>query len=111
MDTRRFVIDDRPRPGRARTAHRPRALPAVRAGVDHMGPRPSIRDAITIWFAYAVGREVRIIDYDKASGVGLGHYARVIVSRPYVCDTSRRDVLQFLHCTTGRAMPPKRSAI
>jgi len=84
MDTRRFVIDDRPRPGRARTAHRPRALPAVRAGVDHVGPRRGIRDATTIWFAYAVGREVRIIDYDKASGVGLGHCARAIVSRPYV---------------------------
>lgn len=43
-----------------------------------------IRDATSIWFAQIVGREVRLIDYYEASGVDLGHYAREIMSRPYV---------------------------
>jgi hypothetical protein len=43
-----------------------------------------IRDATAIWFAQAVGREIRIIDYYEASGVDLGHYVREIAARPYV---------------------------
>ena len=42
-----------------------------------------IRDATAIWFAQAIGREVRLIDYYEASGVDLGHYVREIVARPY----------------------------
>ena len=43
-----------------------------------------IRDATAIWFAQAVGREIRIIDYYEGSGVDLGHYVREINSRDYV---------------------------
>ena len=42
-----------------------------------------IRDATAIWFAQAIGREVRLIDYYEASGVDLGHYVREILARPY----------------------------
>jgi phage terminase large subunit len=42
-----------------------------------------IRDATAIWFAQAIGREVRLIDYYEASGVDLGHDVREIVARPY----------------------------
>ena len=41
-----------------------------------------IRDATAIWFAQALGREVRLIDYYEASGVDLGHDVREIVARP-----------------------------
>jgi phage terminase large subunit len=42
-----------------------------------------IRDATAIWFAQAVGREIRIIDYYEAAGVDLGHYVRELNARPY----------------------------
>lgn len=43
-----------------------------------------IGDATAIWFAQVVGKEVHIIDYYAASGVGLDHYAKVLRERPYV---------------------------
>ena len=43
-----------------------------------------IDDATAIWFAQSVGREVRLIDYYEASGVGLDHYAKVLGERAYV---------------------------
>lgn len=43
-----------------------------------------IRDATAIWFAQAVGREIRIIDYYEATGVDLGHYVREIGNKPYL---------------------------
>ncbi len=43
-----------------------------------------IGDSTAIWFAQVVGREVRVIDYYEASGVGLDHYARVLRERPYL---------------------------
>ncbi len=42
-----------------------------------------IRDATAIWFAQAIGREVRIIDYYEAAGVDLGHYVKELAARPY----------------------------
>lgn len=42
-----------------------------------------IGDSTAIWFAQTVGREVRVIDYYEASGVGLDHYAKVLKERPY----------------------------
>jgi hypothetical protein len=42
-----------------------------------------IGDSTSIWFAQAVGREVRLIDYYEASGVGLDHYASVLHAKPY----------------------------
>lgn len=43
-----------------------------------------IGDSTAIWFAQIVGREVRIIDYYEASGVGLDHYAQVLRGKPYL---------------------------
>ncbi|MFZ5789762.1 MAG: terminase large subunit domain-containing protein [Pseudomonadota bacterium] len=43
-----------------------------------------IGDSTAIWFAQAVGLEVRLIDYEEASGVGLDHYVRLLKSKPYI---------------------------
>lgn len=43
-----------------------------------------IGDSTAIWFAQTVGREIRIIDYYEASGVGLDHYAKVLRDRAYL---------------------------
>ncbi len=43
-----------------------------------------IGDATAIWFAQIVGKEVRLIDYYEASGVGLDHYAKTLASKRYV---------------------------
>jgi hypothetical protein len=43
-----------------------------------------IADATAIWFAQAVGREIRIIDYYESSGVGLAHYVRELQKRDYL---------------------------
>jgi hypothetical protein len=43
-----------------------------------------IRDSTAIWFAQAIGREIRIIDYYESSGVDLGHYVRELNERPYL---------------------------
>lgn len=42
-----------------------------------------IGDSTAIWFYQQVGREVRLIDYYEASGVGLDHYAKELRSKPY----------------------------
>lgn len=42
-----------------------------------------IGDSTAIWFAQWVGRELRVIDYYEASGVGIEHYAKVVSERPY----------------------------
>lgn len=41
-------------------------------------------DATAIWFAQVCGREVHVIDYYQASGVGLDHYVKVLQERGYV---------------------------
>ncbi len=43
-----------------------------------------IDDATAIWFAQAAGRELRLVDYYEASGVGLEHYAKQLKEKPYV---------------------------
>ncbi len=43
-----------------------------------------IGDSTAIWFAQQVGREVRIVDYYEASGVGLDHYAKVLQAKGYL---------------------------
>lgn len=45
-----------------------------------------ISDSMSIWFAQAVGREVRIIDYYEAAGYGFDHYAQVLKAKPYTYD-------------------------
>lgn len=42
-----------------------------------------VGDSTAIWFAQQVGKEVRIIDFYEASGVGLDHYAKVLREKPY----------------------------
>ncbi len=42
-----------------------------------------IGDSTAIWFAQFVGQEIRIIDYYESSGVGLDHYAKVLLDKEY----------------------------
>ncbi len=42
-----------------------------------------VGDSTSIWFVQQLGREVRVIDYYEASGVGLDHYAKVLREKPY----------------------------
>lgn len=46
-----------------------------------------IGDATSIWFVQQIGRQVRVIDFYEASGVGLDHYAKVLKEKPYVYGT------------------------
>lgn len=46
-----------------------------------------IGDAMAIWFAQQVGREIRLIDYYVNSGEGMAHYAKVLGEKPYVYGT------------------------
>jgi hypothetical protein len=43
-----------------------------------------IGDSTAIWFAQVVGREMRIIDYYEASGVGIDHYVKMLREKPYL---------------------------
>jgi len=43
-----------------------------------------IGDSTSIWFAQLIGREVRLIDFYEASGVGLEHYVKLLNQKPYV---------------------------
>lgn len=43
-----------------------------------------IGDSTAIWFCQQVGKEVRVIDYYEASGVGLDHYAKVLQAKGYL---------------------------
>lgn len=42
-----------------------------------------VGDSTAIWFCQQVGKEVRLIDFYEASGVGLDHYAKVLRDKPY----------------------------
>ena len=42
-----------------------------------------IGDSTAIWFAQFVGQEIRVIDYYESSGVGLDHYAKVLLDKDY----------------------------
>lgn len=42
-----------------------------------------IGDSTALWFAQIHRREVRLIDYYEASGVGLDHYVKVLRDKPY----------------------------
>ncbi len=41
-------------------------------------------DATAIWFWQRVGKEIRAIDYEYSSGVGLDYYARMLQEKEYV---------------------------
>jgi len=42
-----------------------------------------VGDSTAIWFCQQAGRELRLIDYHEASGVGLDHYAKLLGEKPY----------------------------
>jgi phage terminase large subunit len=42
-----------------------------------------VADSTAIWFCQRVGKEIHLIDYYEASGVGLDHYAKIIHQRGY----------------------------
>jgi len=46
-----------------------------------------VHDATAIWFVQQVNREVRIIDYYEATGVGLPYYVKMLREKPYVFGT------------------------
>ncbi len=46
-----------------------------------------ISDATAIWFAQVIGREIHLIDYYEARGMGLGHYVSVLRDKPYVYES------------------------
>jgi hypothetical protein len=43
-----------------------------------------VSDSTAIWFVQIVGREVRVIDYEEGSGVGLDEYSRILRDRGYL---------------------------
>lgn len=43
-----------------------------------------VGDSTSIWFVQKVGQFRNVIDYYEASGEGIGHYAKLIHSKPYV---------------------------
>lgn len=43
-----------------------------------------IDDSTAIWFYQQAGREIRVIDYYEASGVGLEHYAHILKEKGYL---------------------------
>jgi len=83
-----------------------------------------IGDSTAIWFCQQAGREIRLIDYYEASGVGLDHYAKVLGEKPYVYgDTllphdarvkdlstgrTRIETLKSLGISKGRVLPNDR---
>jgi hypothetical protein len=46
-----------------------------------------VSDSTAIWFVQIVGREVRVIDYEEGSGVGLDEYSRILRDRGYLYGT------------------------
>ena len=42
-----------------------------------------VGDATAIWFYQRLRREIRLIDYEEASGAGLDHYARLLQAKGY----------------------------
>lgn len=59
------------------------SVPYDRAAQVHVSFDLGIGDATSIWFAQTIGKEVHIIDFYEASGVGLDHYAKVLREKPY----------------------------
>lgn len=66
------LLESAEREGRITAVKPDRTVPVVTAWDLGIG------DATAIWFAQQVGREIRLIDYYEASGVGLDHYAQVL---------------------------------
>lgn len=63
-----------------------------------------VDDSTAIWFAQAVGREIRLIDYYEHQGEGLPHYAQVLQAHPYqyACHFLPHDI-DVREFTSGRS--------
>lgn len=63
-----------------------------------------VDDSTAIWFAQAVGREIRLIDYYEHQGEGLPHYAMLLKAKPYsyACHFLPHDV-DVREFTSGRS--------
>jgi phage terminase large subunit len=46
-----------------------------------------ISDSTSIWFIQRIGKEVRLIDYEEHSGMGLDFYAKLLADKNYVYGT------------------------
>lgn len=62
-------------------------VPIERALPVHTAWDLGVSDSTAIWFLQIVGREVRVIDYEEGSGVGLDEYARILRDRGYLYAT------------------------
>lgn len=69
---------------RSREEGRISRVPAERGIVVHTAWDLGMADSTAIWFIQIVGREVRVVDYHEASGVGLDEYAKVLKAKPFV---------------------------
>lgn len=68
----------------AERAKRVGAVPWEPKLLVHTGWDLGIGDSTAIWMCQQAGRELRLIDFYEASGVGLDHYAKVLREKPYV---------------------------
>lgn len=53
-------------------------LPVERTIPVHTGWDLGVTDSTAIWFVQVVGREMRLVDYYEANGMGLDHYVRYL---------------------------------
>lgn len=59
-------------------------VPVERALPVHTAWDLGVSDSTAIWFMQVVGREVRVVDYEEGSGVGLDAYAAILRDRGYL---------------------------
>jgi hypothetical protein len=62
-------------------------VPVERTIPVHTGWDLGVSDSTAIWFLQCVGKEVRVIDYEEGSGVGLDSYAAILRDRGYLYGT------------------------
>ena len=60
------------------------AVPHESASLVHTAWDLGIGDSTAIWFFQQVGREIHMIDYLEASGVGLDWYVKELHAKPYI---------------------------
>jgi phage terminase large subunit len=58
-------------------------VPVEKGSLVHTAWDLGIGDSTAIWMVQQVGKEVRVIDYYEASGVGLDHYAKQLQAKGY----------------------------
>ena len=68
----------------ARDEGRVSSVPVENAVPVHTAWDLGIGDSTAIWFFQQVAKEIRLVDFYEASGVGLDHYAKVLQEREYL---------------------------